>query len=340
MKFKKYKKIENYSLYLFIEFVLVLTALIFVSSMIMDIILKINKNKSVMDLNNYISIEKEDINSEELDRSYYKNTTIRDSETGKDYNVIFISKKFLDMKIFKVSSGLSFDNNITEREALVGENLNLNIDDNLSINNFLWTIDIKVKGILSKDELLWLNDAIVPYSLNDCIIILDRNLDCLSTPANEFLEHPTNNNFMRLDKFIMKNILDKQSSIYISLLFVIVIIILALNSINLIMSLILKRKSKEFAIKYALGSTPKDIFKETCIHFYTISLFALIASIGISFILQVIIPRELGYTFNIISLIVSIIIFILTTLTVILKVNKQINKYSVSSLLKRGSYND
>ena len=328
------KKYRNYTIYLLIELVLVLVSLMFISSMFMDIFSKLTTNKKVMNLSNYINIIKDDIDINDKDIPYYKCIIFKDEKTGKSYDTVLISPKFLELKNFKINNDAKFTNLINENEALIGSNVDKNLGDTITINGFTKDIKVKVKGILDKDEVLWKHSDIIPSKLENSIIILDRETDSYSIPR--IFSTNKKENFIQIKDYIFKEIFKKNSSIYISLIFIVALLGIIINSINLTLSIIMNRQKKVFGIKYSLGCTKKYLFNSILFEFYILSILAMIISTIISLSIQYFIPVELGYTFNFSSFLISIILYILLTFKILYKQNKNISKYMLSTLIKRG----
>lgn len=331
------KRERNYTIYLFIELIVILTSLMFMLSMFMDIFSKLTLNKEVMDLSYYISSDKDTSGLENTNIPYYKNSVFKDSLTGEEFDVILISPKFLELKMFNVIKGSSFTEKITENEVLVGANIKKQLDDKIYINGFTKDIDVTVKGILDSNEVLWTLNELVPTKLDNSLIILDRETDTYSSP--KIFSETSKENFIKISNHIFRELLKKNSSIYISLIFIVIllIVIVIVNSIDLIISLLINKQIKVFGIKYSLGCTKNQLFYSILFEFYLMSILAIGTSTIISLCIQLFIPIELGYTFNIYSLIISIVIYVLLTLRILYKQNKKIDEYMVSTLLKRRS---
>ncbi|MEG2740012.1 ABC transporter permease [Clostridium sp.] len=327
------KRERNYTIYLFIELILILTSLMFILSMFMDIFSKLKLNKEVMDLNYYISSAKDTSDLENTNVPYYKNSVFKDSVTGEEFDVILISPKFLELKKFNVIEGSSFTEKITENEVLVGANIKKQLGDKIYINGFTEDIDVTVNGILDSNEVLWTSNEVVPTKLDNSLIILDRETDNYSSP--KIFSNTTEENFIKINTHIFRELFKKNSSIYISLIFIIILLIVIINSIDLIISLLINKQRNVFGIKYSLGCTKNQLFYSILFEFYLLSILAIGVSTIISLCIQLFIPIELGYTFNIYSFIISIVIYVLLTLRILYKQNKKIDEYMIITLLKR-----
>ncbi|MDQ0151063.1 FtsX-like permease family protein [Eubacterium multiforme] len=332
----KFFKNKGFTGYLFLNLFLVLVTLIFVVSMGMDIFLKVNSNKKVMNLNNYICVKNEDNLNNNM--PYYKSTILSDSESGKEYNVIFISPEFLNLKEFKIKDSKNPISKMDKKDVLVGKNLNLKEGENLKIKGFTTDVNVSVKGIL-EDEYLWIKNDVVPSSLDNNIVILDRKTDMESSPRifKGESEKNTDKNFIPIYKHILKNIFNKSGEIYVSLIFFVVLMIIAINSMSIILRLIINKRKKEFGIKYSLGATPKDVLKEIASEIFFILIGVIVFAILVSSIIQKIIPSKLGYTFNLWSLVISICIYIVMISIALYKIKKDIINITISYVIKRSN---
>ena len=238
----------------------------------------------------------------------------------------------MELKNFKINNDTKFTNLINENDALIGSNVDKNLGDTITINGFTKDIKVKVKGILDKDEVLWKHSDIIPSKLENSIIILDRETDSYSIPR--IFSTNKKENFIQIKDYIFKEIFKKNSSIYI--IFIVALLGIIINSINLTLSIIMNRQKKVFGIKYSLGCTKKYLFNSILFEFYILSILAMIISTIISLSIQYFIPVELGYTFNFSSFLISIILYILLTFKILYKQNKNISKYMLSTLIKRG----
>ncbi len=325
----------GYNLYLAIEILFVVIALIFITSISMDIIEKIKLNYQVMNLDNYILSTTEDI--KECD-SYYKNTIVRDNDSNKDYNVILVSKEMLDLKQFKVNKGTSLSKDESQN-IIVGSEVGFNINENINIEQFSISIKGTVVGILDDEEYLWDRTMVVPKSLKNSIVVIDNNYSQEMMPKKYIVtdkeqELLTKYDFVKIKNSIINELFDKESSIYISFLFILVLLIIAINSINIVISIILEDRKKEIGVKYSLGATKKFITNEILSELYRLVAVATILGVIISIIIQMCIPKQLGYTLNLYSIVGGIIILIIILTSITIKINNKIRKYSVSHLIK------
>lgn len=325
------RKNRNYTICLFIEIVVAMVSLIFITSMFMDIYMKIKDNNKVMDLDKFINVSNQELKIEDS-IPYYKSMIIKDIDTGKSYDAILISSKFLEVKKFIVQDGETFKDTIDETEVLIGSNLKNKVGESININCFSNDIELKVKGILEKEQWIWKDSNIIPKSLDNSIVILDRETDNMVLP--KVFSEKEGENLITIRKYIISQILEKGSSIYISLMFILILFVMVINSINLTVTIILNRKRKEFGIRYALGSTEGMIFNSIINEFAKLSSISTFVAVLISIIIQRVIPRELGYTFNFNSFILAIGIYIVVIMFVLYKNNKKISRKNIGLLIK------
>lgn len=325
----------GYNLYLSIEILFVVIALIFITSISADVIEKIKLNYKVMSLDNYILSTTEDIKE---CNSYYKNAIIRDNKSNKDYNVILVSKEMLDLKDFKVKEGTSLSKG-ENQNIIVGSKSGFNINDNVNIEQLSTSIKGKVVGILDDEEYLWDNTMIVPKNLKNSIVVIDTESSQEIIPKKYIVTEKEQDllekyDFVRIKNSIINELFNKESSLYISFLFILILLIIAINSINIVISIILEERKKEIGVKYSLGATKKFITNEILLELYKLVAISAVLGIITSVIIQIYIPKKLGYTLNLYSILGGIVILIIILTSITIKINNRIRKYSVSALIK------